>query len=216
MASSPPPGVGAVSEPEVGKTWKNRAHSTGTGQTLAPGAAVEGPGTDEAAAAGAVRHHTADQLMQYLSAGGTLAELFGTPREHMEALYCHAYRLYRNGSYDQAMQAFSLLLERDQFERRYYSGFAACLQMSQRPADALKYHGMASMLDLTDPLPVFCSAQCLLALGRSADALTALEMVEKLAASQPQHLELASRAAALRQLLNQPVESTTVIGAGNA
>ncbi|MGI4848987.1 MAG: SycD/LcrH family type III secretion system chaperone [Janthinobacterium lividum] len=150
----------------------------------------------------------ATQLHEYLFSGGTLSEMLDLSSEGMEALYAHGHQLYSQGRYFDALQAFSFLLMHNQYERRYYMGFAACLQMRQQPEDALKYYSMASLLDLSDPHPIFHSAQCMLTLARVAPARTALELVCKLCAGQPQHAALGQRAGAMCQLLAQANDSS--------
>lgn len=106
--------------------------------------------------------------------GQPLGPMMGISVESQEVIYAAAYNAFKQAKYPEAMQAFSLLMTADHLDRRYHSGFAACLRMQKKHAEALKYYGVASILDLTDPEPVIRMAECHLALGDLEQARTAL------------------------------------------
>ena len=66
---------------------------------------------------------------------------------------------------------------------------------------AVHYWGVSQLLDATDPVPTFHTANSLLALGLVDDALDALDLVVAQCQRQNQHPELAARAEALRVLV---------------
>jgi type III secretion system low calcium response chaperone LcrH/SycD len=113
-------------------------------------------------------------LYEYLSCGETLAEALGCSVKTQEGLYYLAYTFYNQAKYDDAMRVFAYLMTANHVDRRYHSGFGACLHMQQRYREALRHYAAASMLDLTDPGPVMHSAECYLALGDKAQARSSL------------------------------------------
>jgi type III secretion system low calcium response chaperone LcrH/SycD len=147
------------------------------------------------------------ELLQYLLSGNTLNAALGQSAESEEALYGVGYTFYNQAKYKEAMRIFAYLLTTNHLDRRYYQGFAACLQMQRRHADALKYFGIASMLDLTDPEPVMHSAECYLALGDRAQARLSLEYALTQARGHVTHGRFVDRLEAMLSFLdNLPAE----------
>jgi type III secretion system low calcium response chaperone LcrH/SycD len=154
----------------------------------------------QAALAQAVEGNAAN-LLQLMSEEHTLAEMLGHSPELLEALYGQAYTLYRRKMYDEAMQAFGLLMTYDHTDRRFFKGFAACLHMLKRYEEAVLYYGLASMMDLTDPDPVLHSADCLLKLKRNEEATTALRCIRQQIEGQARYATLDKRVAGLLDLI---------------
>jgi type III secretion system low calcium response chaperone LcrH/SycD len=141
-------------------------------------------------------------LVPAILEGATWGALIDVPQERLEAVYALAYGLYEQGRYDEALQGFNFLVMHNHYECRYLIGYAACQQLLKRPVEALKYYGIASMLDLTDPVPVFHAAQCRLALQQTAEAVEALEFALVLAQHRPGMSAMAARIDGLLALLN--------------
>ncbi|MDB5839527.1 MAG: CesD/SycD/LcrH family type secretion system chaperone [Herminiimonas sp.] len=141
------------------------------------------------------------RLAEHLVGGNTLASLLGISEESQEALYALGYNLYNQGRYDDAMHTFGFLLLHNHRDRRFYKGFGSCLQMQKRYQDALKYYGIASIMDLNDPVPVFHSAECLLAMSKVDEAIEALHFVQQTTKAVEAHAELAARVEGILQLL---------------
>ena len=95
--------------------------------------------------------------------------------EVQEVIYALACKFYEGGKYPQAMRSFSFLMTANVADARYFMGFAACLHMQRKYAEALKFYGAASLFDLTDPYPAMHSAECHLALGDNAQARSAID-----------------------------------------
>jgi type III secretion system low calcium response chaperone LcrH/SycD len=140
-------------------------------------------------------------LLEQMLAGQTLGGLMGLSVEEQSARYALAVTFYRQGKYPEAMKLFGSLLLADHFDRRYYMGFAACMQMQQRHADALKYYSVASALDLTDPMAVMHCAQCHLAIGDQAQAKKALGYALTQARGHERHRHHVPRLEAMAALL---------------
>lgn len=144
-------------------------------------------------------------LLKHMMSGQTLSEAMGQTAETQEALYAMAFNLYTQAKYEEAMRIFSFLMTANHLDRRFFSGFAACLHMQRRHADALKYYGIASTLDLTDPEPVLQSAQCYLALGNRAMARTSIDYGLLQARAHPHHRSYVPRLEAMLAFLdNEP------------
>ena len=122
-----------------------------------------------------------DQALQamvaHLSVGGTLGDLRGLDDSHYEAIYSAGYAQYNAGRYDQAEHVFQFLTINNPYDRRFPMALGSVKQVKGNYADAIGYYGMASVLDMMDPVPLFHCAECLAALGRVDDALEALGFV---------------------------------------
>jgi type III secretion system low calcium response chaperone LcrH/SycD len=140
-------------------------------------------------------------LLQQLLSGQTLGGILGQSAEEHEAIYHVGHVQFGRGNYEDAMRIFAFLLTRNHMDRRCYMGFAACLQMLKRPAEALKYYGVASLQDLTDPQPVMHSAECYLAIGHREQARQALDYALTMARAKPRHAALVPRLEGLMALV---------------
>lgn len=109
-------------------------------------------------------------LIEYLGSGHTLAASMGQTVGSLEALYHLGYTLFEQAKYKESMRVFAYLMTANHMDRRFFNGFAACLHMQGNHRDAIKYYGVASILDLTDPEPPMHMAECHLALGDRAEA----------------------------------------------
>jgi type III secretion system low calcium response chaperone LcrH/SycD len=148
-------------------------------------------------------------LIDFLKSGQTLGTIMGCSLEVQEAIYHRGHTLYNQAKYDDAMRVFAYLMMANHVDRRYYIGFAACLQMQRRYTDAIKYYGVASVLKLTDPEPPMHMAECHLALGDAAQAATALDYAITQARAHEEHHGLVPRLEAMQAFLgNDQKEST--------
>lgn len=140
-------------------------------------------------------------LLQSTLAGEPLANAMGLSVASQEELYSLAYHAFAQARYAEAMKAFAVLMTADHTDRRYFSGYGACLRLQKQPAEALKYYGVASMLDLTDPEPVLRMAECHLAVGDRAEARTALDYGLAQARAHPAHRKFVPRYEAMLSFL---------------
>ena len=140
-------------------------------------------------------------FMRRLADGDTLAAMQGISAQTLEVVYAAAYALYAQGKDAEAGRLFRLLVVQDHLDRRFHQGMAACLQRQAQYAEAAKYHGIASVLDLTDPEPVVHMAQCLLMLSRNDEAEHALSFAEGQMAGEARYAVLGERVLAMRQFL---------------
>ena len=140
-------------------------------------------------------------LAELLMSGHTLSGLLGQSEESQEALYSLGYTFYNQGKYPEAMRLFAYLLTHNHLDRRYYNGFAACLQVQKRYAEALKYYGIASLLDMTDPAAPLHMAECHLSLQDAAQARQSLEFALPQARASERHSALVPRIEAMLAFL---------------
>lgn len=124
--------------------------------------------------------------------------------EQREGLYLLAHRHYGVGDYPEAHKLFALLAMAAPADPRGHMGLAACLQMQQEHERAVRHYFLASVLDLTDPVPVVHSAECLMALGRTADAAKALNCAQQQLANRPDLQDYRHRVHRLRAGLTPP------------
>jgi type III secretion system low calcium response chaperone LcrH/SycD len=145
----------------------------------------------------------AQEIADFLFAGGTLADIYGLEPRQLEAVYAHGYGLYNQGRWEPALQVFSFLTFHDHLDRRFHVARAACLQMLKQHEEALKAYSLAYLLDVSDPAVGLHVAECLIALQRRAEARTALETVAVLTGEEAAFAPIRARAAALSGLIGQ-------------
>src|SRR5262245_11827336 len=105
------------------------------------------------------------QVATLFSNGATLGTFYGYTDEDYEMVYEHGHMLYGQARYLDALKAFGFLVMHNPYERRYISAFAACFQMRQQYKEAITYYTIASLMDMTDPVPTFHTAECMIPLG---------------------------------------------------
>lgn len=141
-----------------------------------------------------------DQLMEWLAAGGTLGDTLGYDETDYEALYAMGHGLYEQARYPEAAKVFGYLVLNNHFERRYANAFASALHMAHRYEDAMKFYATAYAMDSSDPAPTLHASECLIALGRKAEAQEGLSMVIG-QCRRPEQAGLKQRAQAIMSLL---------------
>ena len=94
-----------------------------------------------------------------------------------ESIYAVAHHLYVRARYEEALPMLGFLVSRHPMERRFVFALAGCLQMLGRHALAIQHYLVATTLDPRDPVALLHSCECLIALGRVAEAREGLAMV---------------------------------------
>lgn len=144
-------------------------------------------------------------LLDRLLSGETIGMLSGRSIESVEAMYYLAHTFYGQGKYAEALKIFGILVIENHVDRRFHGGLAACMQMLRRHEEALKYYGISSMLDLTDPDPVIHMAECYLALGERAKARESLDYALLQARGHSRHHAHVGRIEAMLSFLDAKV-----------
>lgn len=146
----------------------------------------------------------ARELTEILQGGGVLGDIFEYEDAEYEAVYALSFDLYRQGRYSDALKGFAFLVMVNHMDRRFHLGLASCSQMLQRYEQAVQHYTLASVMDMTDPLPTFHTAECLMALGMVAEAVEALTVVVEQSQTEAR-AEVRGRAEALLALV-QPLD----------
>ncbi len=143
----------------------------------------------------------AQEVADFLFAGGTVGQIHGLDTEDLEAVYALGYNLYNQARWDEALRVFCFLSVEDHLDRRFHVARGGCLLMLRRYEEAFKAYGLAHVLDVSDPVVALQCAECLIALRRKDDARTALETVAVLARESEAFQPIRARAAALAALI---------------
>lgn len=147
---------------------------------------------------------------EFLAKGRTVRELKGLSPEHMDAIYYVAYQQYQGGNYAPAEKVFRCLCFFDHLERKYWMGLGGCQQMLQQYEAAIESYTCAMLLDADDPLPPLHAADCHLALGQRAEAISGLTAALEWSGDRPEYRAVRARAANLLDVLNtQPAPAHT-------
>lgn len=149
----------------------------------------------------------------HLTRGGTLGDLRGLTAKEYEAMFLVGHTLYGQKRYEDAEQVFAFLVMNNPYDRRFAQALGSAKQMLGQYADAIGYYSIASMFEMTDPVPTFHTAECLAALGKPEDALDALGFAIK-HSTKPEHAKLKQRAQAMVELLK--ATTSTAVAAGDA
>ncbi len=140
------------------------------------------------------------EMAVMLAAGGTLGDLRGLDESHYETIYAAGYAQYNAGRYDQAEKVFQFLTINNPYDRRFAMALGSVKQVKGDYREAIGYYGMASVMDMMDPVPLFHSAECLAALGQIDDAIEALGFVIRNSNS-PENAQFKKRAEAMIGIL---------------
>lgn len=155
-----------------------------------------------------------EQIAALLANGGTLGSVFDFDDTDYEVLYALGHSLYNQARYHDAMRAFGFLVTHNHMEKRYMNAFASSLQMLKSYKDAIKYYSISSLMDMSDPMPTYHTAECMIPLGYITEAKEALQFVLRQSEA-PERAELKSRAQAMLDLLNSGKTATTSMPTSN-
>lgn len=139
----------------------------------------------------------AENLLGLWKSGGTLAQAMGITSRECEAMYAHGHSLYAQGKYNDAFKIFAQLVAYDHMDSRYQLALASAMQMTRRYEEALQQYIVVTVMRVDDPIPVFHSAECLLALGRPQEARESLELVVESMCKPGEHDAVKARSEAL-------------------
>lgn len=127
----------------------------------------------------------------------------GVAKQDLDALYLIAYNLYSEKKYQEAAQIFETITFYNHFDRRGWIGTAACYQMLGHYDDAIQCYSSASLIDIEDPMPIFHSVECYVALNRYAEALSALEAILTLTKDKSEFASLKNWATQMKETLQK-------------
>lgn len=116
-------------------------------------------------------------LVGHLAEGGTLGDLRGLEPKHYEALYAIGHNHYELGQYEKAIEMFQFLVLMNPWDRRFPMALGSAYQMTGQFKKAMGNYTMAVSLNMMDPIPMFHTAECMIALGHYSEAVDALGFV---------------------------------------
>ncbi len=134
-----------------------------------------------------------DELINNIQEGYSIASAMNFSKDKLEAIYTTGYQFFRQGKYEKAMKLFGFLLIHEQSDRRFFIAFGTCLQMLNAPDEAIKYLGIASLWEPSDPVPAVKISECLLSLNRSSEAYDLLKKIYEEFGSLPQFKEISEK-----------------------
>jgi type III secretion system low calcium response chaperone LcrH/SycD len=152
-----------------------------------------------------------DQVVAHIAQGGTLGELRGLTPQHYEAMYFIGHNLYGQSKFKEAATVFAFLAMNNPYDRRFSQALGSCKQMLGEYAQAITWYSASSVLDMTDPVPTFHTAECLAAMGQLDDARDALDMVVKHCRT-AKHDALKARAQAMLEIVQNALQTQSAAG----
>ena len=132
-------------------------------------------------------------ITEYLSRGGTYAQINGISDSILEATYDLAYQQYTQGHYREAARRFRYLCFYSQWTPKFYMGLGACQQMMEVYGQAIRAYDYAYRLAPENPQPLIYIGDCYNALKQHDVAILAYQSALDKAQQQnaPASLELA-------------------------
>lgn len=134
-----------------------------------------------------------DDLIKNIQEGYSIAAAMGLSKEKLEAVYATGYQFFNHGKYKKAIKLFAFLLIHEQSDRRFFIAFGTCLQMLNAPEEAIKYLGIASVWEPSDPVPAVQIAECLLSMKRSNEAYDLLKKIDEEFGSLPEFKKISAK-----------------------
>ena len=142
-----------------------------------------------------------DLAARLFEEGTSLGAIKGFTVDEIEAAYHMAYGLYQQRRYDEAVKLFQYFSVYEHTDRRFWMGWAACLQKLKKHELAIKAYGVATMLDVGQPDAPFHAAECYIAMRDWDKAKQSLETVLVIAEGEEDHVAYAERATNLMELV---------------
>ena len=124
----------------------------------------------------------------------------------MEDIYSCAYNLYNSKKYEQALILFQGMAIYNHIDKRAWMGVGACNQMLQQYNKAIPAYFYTTLLDPDDPLPLFYSVECHLALKNYPQARAALEAIKPILEDKPECKISRTRAEEMRDIIEQGIQ----------
>lgn len=117
------------------------------------------------------REQVLEKLTEGLQQGLTPRHILGLTEDQVEGTYNHAYSMYNQGKYPEALNTFRYLLLLDFSDYRFTFGIAACQHMLKEYKQAVMSYATAYTLDAKNPTPFFQSIDCYLKLKERDSAI---------------------------------------------
>ena len=134
--------------------------------------------------------------------GASLGAIKGFTVDEIEAAYNMAYGLYQQRRYDEATKLFEYFSIYEHTDRRFWMGWAACLQKLKKYEQSINAYGVAALLDVGQPDAPFHAGECYIAMQDWDKAQHSLETVLTIAEGEEEHVAYAERARNLMDLVS--------------
>lgn len=121
-----------------------------------------------------------------------------SPEVHA-ALYGMAYHFYRNGKYEESRRFFRFLTLFDALDRRCWMGLAASYHMLKDYSAAIECYSVAAVQNPNDPYAHWHAAECFFSIGKTKEALEALDSALTVSKKSDSHLPLVSQLELVQQ-----------------
>ncbi|WP_298773349.1 CesD/SycD/LcrH family type III secretion system chaperone [uncultured Shewanella sp.] len=117
----------------------------------------------------------ANAIERVIDGHQSLAEHNGVTEDELNNIYQDALTYYQQQDMQSALSAFTYLVMNNSWRREYIFGFASCLHALEQYENALSFYGYAALMDACDAGVTFRIAQCYYSIGKSSEAIEALQ-----------------------------------------
>lgn len=135
-------------------------------------------------------HFLDDFVPNFLLKDEILQKTFEVTEVEMGELYKIAYIHYQEKNYLLSLEHYRFLVILNPYERRYWMGYAASLQLLEELEQALHGYAIAALLDEEDPICHYHAYECYLKLKNSEEAKKALSYAYALCGDKSAHKRL--------------------------
>ena len=169
--------------------------------------------TDEALPKFSLPFDNEQEMMEFFqnfgANGRTYQDFTQLTEESMEVIYMAGYNQYNAGRYQDAEKIFQLLSVLNHFENKYWMALGASREMQKKYEEALKAYTYLGLQDLHAPVAPFHAAKCFIAIGKVAEAESALRAAFINSQGKEQFLDIHKQAEGLLEVLekNKKVET---------
>ena len=99
----------------------------------------------------------------------------GYTKGHVEKLFCHAYKIFGEEKFQEALPFFRTMIIFNHLDMRGWIGIAGCYQSLKNYKEAIKYYLLATEVDPQNPMPFFLSYICYMGVQDYPKAMNVLE-----------------------------------------
>lgn len=129
--------------------------------------------------------------------GYTFKDFTDLTDEQMEAGYAVAFGLIEQGRAEEAEALLVWMCGMDQYQPKYLIALGYARQQQRKYRSAVEAFGAAGLLEVANPVPALRAAECLLALGDTEPARSALRAALHWSGKDPRHAWIRERAGLL-------------------
>ncbi len=143
-----------------------------------------------------------EALQTYFQSGGTWQDLLEMDTNDVEDIYAIGHTHYEKEEYEQALAAFSALVQINPYSSKHWIAIGATLQGQELYHDAMAAYELAETLEEQIIEPLFYSAQCAYALGNKPETRDFLKKTIFKSEQTGKGCELAEKAKLILEQIN--------------